>query len=74
MTETKWLSSTPRTHKQNASFVGRSLIAQDNPECEGYAILSMAMTDERGEKPNQKGSQEMKCLPALSLEEWCDGT
>ena len=54
MTKAKWLSS--YTHKQNASFVGRSLIAQDNPECEGYAILSMAMTDERGEEPNQKGS------------------
>lgn len=61
-------------HKQNASFVGCLLIARDNPEGEGYAILSMAMTDEHGEEPNQKGGQEMKCLPVLSLEEWCDGT
>lgn len=31
------------------SFFCELLIAKDNPECEGYAILSMAMTDERGE-------------------------
>lgn len=76
--------ATIKQQRRNDSFKHRALIkqmlllwaclliAQDNPECEGYAILSMAITD--GEEPNQRGSQEMKCLPALSLEEQCDGT
>lgn len=32
------------------------------------------MTDEHGREPNRKGSQEMKCRPALSLEELWDAT
>lgn len=69
MSKAKWVSSAPSPQKQKTFFVGCLLIAWGNPECEGYAILSMPMTDERGEEPNQTGSQEMKCLPALSLEE-----
>lgn len=57
--------------KHNAAFVGYLLIVYNNPECEGYAILSMAMTDECGKEPNHKRSQEMSaCLEPGRIVWW----
>lgn len=52
-TAAKRFSSVP-AHKQILLCGARLLIAPDNPQREGCAILSTVMTDECGEEPTQK--------------------
>lgn len=65
MTEAERFRSQLGPNQQKASFVGCLLITSDHPESERYAILSMAMTDERGEEPNQRkepGNEMSACF------------